>query len=165
MFKKYRKKPVVISAMQWKGDFFEVISFPAIDGLCIELEDDKLKIHTLEGNMTANIGDWIIIGVNGELYPCKDEIFKKTYEEVKEDKMKTILNLVGIELTKAINSYKSFNSAHEGYAVILEELDELWDEVKKKPSKVDIEKMRKEAIQVAAMAVRFINDSYKWEGK
>ena len=62
MFKKYRKKPVVISAMQWKGDFFEVISFPAIDGLCIELEDDKLKIHTLEGNMTANIGDWIIIG-------------------------------------------------------------------------------------------------------
>jgi hypothetical protein len=84
MFKKYRKKPVVISAMQWKGDFFEVISFPAIDGLCIELEDDKLKIHTLEGNMTANIGDWIIIGVNGEIYPCKDDIFKKTYEEVKE---------------------------------------------------------------------------------
>ncbi len=79
--------------------------------------------------------------------------------------MKTILNSVEIELTKAINSYKSFNSAHEGYAVILEELDELWDEVKKKPSKVDIEKMRKEAIQVAAMAIRFINDSYKWGDK
>ena len=84
MFKKYRKKPVVISAMQWNGDFFEVISFPTIDGLYIELEDDKLKIHTLEGDMTADIGDWIIIGVEGELYPCKDDIFKKTYEEVKE---------------------------------------------------------------------------------
>ena len=158
MFKKYHKKPVVISAMQWLGDYDEIST---IKSKIIPM-GTKIKIHTLEGIMTADITDWIIIGVNGELYPCKDEIFKKTYEEVKEDKMKTILNLVGIELTKAINSYKSFNSAHEGYAVILEELDELWDEVKKKPSKVDIEKMRKEAIQVAAMAIRFINDSYKW---
>ena len=85
--------------------------------------------------------------------------------ELEINKIKSILSQVEVELYKAVISYKPFNSAHEGYAVILEELDELWDEVKKKPSKVDIEKMRKEAIQVAAMAIRFINDSHNWEDK
>ena len=88
MFKKYRKKPVVINAMQWNGDFNEVVSmaasFSTPDLRKLKLEEDKLKIYTLEGIMTADIGDWIIIGVEGELYPCKDDIFKKTYEEVKE---------------------------------------------------------------------------------
>ena len=56
--------------------------------------------------------------------------------------------------------HRPMRSAHEGYAVILEELDELWDEVKKNPSKHPRlkEAMRSEAIQVAAMAVRFIID-------
>ena len=88
MFKKYHKKPVVINAMQWNGDFNEVVSmaasFSTPDLRKLKLEEDKLKIYTLEGIMTADIGDWIIIGVEGELYPCKDDIFKKTYEEVKE---------------------------------------------------------------------------------
>ena len=78
MFKKYRKKPVVISAMQWLGDYDEISS---LQSKIIPM-GTKIKIHTLEGDMTADIGDWIIIGVNGELYPCKDDIFKKTYEEV-----------------------------------------------------------------------------------
>ena len=89
MFKKYRKKPVVINAMQWNGDFNEVVSmaasFSTPDLRKLKLEEDKLKIYTLEGIMTADIGDWIIIGVNGEIYPCKDDIFKKIYEEVKEE--------------------------------------------------------------------------------
>ena len=88
MFKKYRKKPVVINAMQWNGDFNEVVSmaasFSTPDLRKLKLEEDKLKIYTLEGIMTADIGDWIIIGIHGEFYPCKDDIFKKTYEEVKE---------------------------------------------------------------------------------
>lgn len=62
------------------------------------------------------------------------------------------------ELQSARSKYPSFNSAHEGYATILEELDELWDEIKKKPNKRNIMKMRKEALQVGAMAVRFICD-------
>ena len=78
MFKKYRKKPVVISAMQWLGDYDEISS---IQSKIIPM-GTKIKINTLEGVMTADIGDWIIIGVEGELYPCKDNIFKKTYEEV-----------------------------------------------------------------------------------
>ncbi len=78
MFKKYRKKPVVISAMQWLGDYDEISS---LQSKIIPM-GTKIKIHTLEGIMTADIGDWIIIGVERELYPCKDNIFKKTYEEV-----------------------------------------------------------------------------------
>ena len=62
------------------------------------------------------------------------------------------------ELHEAEHNNAMFNSAHEGYAVILEELDELKEEVWKKPSKCDYFAMRKEAIQVAAMAIRFIKD-------
>jgi hypothetical protein len=54
--------------------------------------------------------------------------------------------------------YPPFNSAHEGYAVLLEEIDELWDEVKKSPKKRDLVLMRAEAVQVAAMALRFLID-------
>lgn len=61
-----------------------------------------------------------------------------------------------IELRRAMEKHGPMNSAHEGYAVILEELDELWDEIKLQ--KPDREKLRKEALQVAAMALRFIYD-------
>ena len=60
------------------------------------------------------------------------------------------------ELTAATAAYGSFNSAHEGYAVILEEMDGLWDEVKRQNS--DAEAMRHEAIQAAAMCLRFLID-------
>ena len=59
------------------------------------------------------------------------------------------------ELAQAANRFDSFNNAHEGYAVILEELDELWDEIK---ANAPMKRQRKEAVQVAAMAVRFIYD-------
>lgn len=62
------------------------------------------------------------------------------------------------ELQLARSKYPAMNSAHEGYATILEELDELWDEVKRRPDRVSKRKMRREAIQVAAMAIRFILD-------
>jgi ribosomal protein S15P/S13E len=64
--------------------------------------------------------------------------------------------------TEAINAHKAWprscSSAHEGYAVLSEEVDELWDHVKTKQSKRDLQAMRKEAIQVAAMALRFAVD-------
>ena len=69
-----------------------------------------------------------------------------------------ILSEVSRELNHAKCKHKRFNSAHEGYSVILEELDELWDEVKKKDYIRSTIKMRNEAIQVAAMAIRFIED-------
>lgn len=70
-----------------------------------------------------------------------------------------VVNAASDELVRATGLHRhKFNSAHEGYAVILEELDELWDEVKKNGQKRDIQKMRDEAIQVAAMAMRFVID-------
>ncbi len=62
------------------------------------------------------------------------------------------------ELARARLKFRPFNSAHEGYAVVLEELDELWYEVKKPSSERTRERMRSEALQVAAMALRFVVD-------
>ena len=58
------------------------------------------------------------------------------------------------EIQKSMIKYPLFNSPHEGYGVLLEELDELWDEVKKREP--DLKNMRAEAVQVAAMAMKFI---------
>lgn len=88
---KYRKKPIVIDAVQWDGKNFNEISDFA--GICADFNYDtqegcfQLIVHTLEGNMKASIGDYIICGVNGEFYPCKPEIFEKTYEIVKDVKV------------------------------------------------------------------------------
>lgn len=65
---------------------------------------------------------------------------------------------MAIELSAAMRKFPPFNSAHEGFSVLKEEVDELWDEVKAKQGARDLAKMRKEAIQVAAMAMRFVID-------
>lgn len=62
------------------------------------------------------------------------------------------------EIMSAQHQYPPFNTAHEGYAVLLEEVDELWEHVKVKQGKRDGEAMQKEAIQIAAMAIRFAMD-------
>jgi hypothetical protein len=67
-----------------------------------------------------------------------------------------VLTDVGKELGRALRKYGKMHSAHEGYAVILEELDELKNEVWKKPTKRKSARMRKEALQTAAMALRFV---------
>ena len=82
MSKKYRKKPVVIEAIQWaSNNLSEIDNFI---GRTVDNKETTLVIHTLEGDMEASIGDYIIKGVNGEFYPCKPDIFDKTYEEVTE---------------------------------------------------------------------------------
>ena len=82
MIKKYRKKQVVIEAIQWVGNnLSEIDNFI---GRTVDNKETTLVIHTLEGDMEASIGDYIIKGVNGEFYPCKPDIFDKTYEEVTE---------------------------------------------------------------------------------
>ncbi len=68
------------------------------------------------------------------------------------------LDAILIEYGKATKRYCDFHSAHEGYSILLEEVDELWDEIKKSPVKRDQPAMTKEAIQVAAMALRFLTD-------
>lgn len=90
---KFRKKPVVIEAVQFNG--FEngsVVLSDRPNWLVNEFgntvlffhEPNTLIIKTLEGDMTVSVGDWIIKGIHSELYPCKPDIFEKTYEKVEE---------------------------------------------------------------------------------
>ena len=86
MIKQYKKKPVIIEAVQYLGNNFkEVEEFVGQTLLHYEIidEDDfTLGIPTLEGIMKASVGDYIIKGVSGEYYPCKPDIFKATYTEL-----------------------------------------------------------------------------------
>ena len=82
MAMKYRKKPVVVEAVQWTGNnHADMCEF--IDPEVFEIIPRVgLVIHTLEGDHHASPGDYIIKGVSGEFYPCKPDIFAKTYEAV-----------------------------------------------------------------------------------
>jgi hypothetical protein len=97
---KYRKKPVVIDAFKWTGDnnqeddpewLIEALTkghFSLKEGAARIVksgQDVVMIICTLEGNHTAQLGDYIIRGVKGELYPCKPDIFEMTYEKVEEE--------------------------------------------------------------------------------
>ena len=96
---KYRKKPVVIEAIQWNGHNLEEIKDFVGDSLICEIFDTTweggwgvpttiptiyIEIKTLEGNHICSEGDYIIKGVQGEFYPCKPDVFMQTYEQVGE---------------------------------------------------------------------------------
>jgi len=75
---KYRKKPVVIEAIQFAaGNFDEIETFVGGDA---EFRDGEIVIATLEGPLRASPNDFIIKGVKGEFYPCKPDIFEATYD-------------------------------------------------------------------------------------
>ena len=104
--KRYIKKQVVVEAIQWDGTLEKALEISQIDGLnsIIEYYSTKtviigestsnsvntseeiksFKIKTLEGDMNVSNGDYIIKGIKGEFYPCKEDIFKKTYEDFTE---------------------------------------------------------------------------------
>lgn len=96
---KYRKKPVVIEAFQYDGDLKGSDGNYYVPHWAIEAYENDimfygtldchkppcdLLIKTLEGNMLVSVNDYVIQGINGELYPCKPDIFEKTYEAVIE---------------------------------------------------------------------------------
>ena len=82
--KKYRKKPVEIEAIQFSGwnhdEIFDWINdnINSVQPICYK---ETIQINTLEGVMTASVGDYIIKGIKGEFYPCKPDIFETTYQE------------------------------------------------------------------------------------
>jgi hypothetical protein len=78
---KYKKKPVIIEAIQFTGNFDEIEKFVGGDA---EFRNGELIIATLEGALHASSKDYIIKGVKGEFYPCKPDIFKDTYEPLSE---------------------------------------------------------------------------------
>lgn len=95
MAQQYRKKPVVIEAVQWTGGVISTTQIEAFVGSTLKryYNNDNpnettpvsgLIIPTLEGNMLASIGDYIIKGVRGEFYPCKPDIFEATYDIVND---------------------------------------------------------------------------------
>jgi len=88
---KYRKKPVVIEAVQYVWSEPKKTKEEAQDDIAdfmdwnIKIVGDSIMIPTLEGEMQARPGDWIIKGVKGEFYPCKPDIFETTYEALETD--------------------------------------------------------------------------------
>jgi len=92
---KYRKRPVVVEAVQFTGtqeSIDEVFRMGDLSDrpMTAEVSPTRLAIETLEGTMRADVGDWIIRGVKGECYPCKPDIFAATYEEVVADNAKPL---------------------------------------------------------------------------
>ncbi len=80
---KYRKKPVVIDAVLWDGNLTTMeplLVGSSTQEVYQDLGESTLMIPTLEGTMRADKGDWIIKGVKGEIYPCKNDVFLLTYE-------------------------------------------------------------------------------------
>ena len=83
---KYKKKPIVIDAVQWTGsNADEVLNFAGESAELHGVMQIHLAINTLEGPLNASIGDYIIKGFKGEFYPCKEDIFNATYEQVGEE--------------------------------------------------------------------------------
>lgn len=81
MIKYYRKRPVAIRAIQYDGSNIQEIMLFTQHRVTI-CQNNVYTVQTLEGDMKISIGDFVIEGVNGEFYPCKPDIFEKTYEEV-----------------------------------------------------------------------------------
>ena len=86
MVKKYKSKPVIIEAVQWKGNNFnEIYEFTEGQANLLNVHGEKvLVLLTLEGSMSASVGDFIIRGRVGEYYPCKYLPFCERYEELEE---------------------------------------------------------------------------------
>lgn len=81
---KYRKKPIVVDAMQYTGSLTNINMLLEFGSPHLSFSNGKIVISTLKGDIIANVRDWIIEGIDGEFYPCKPNIFEKTYEKVDE---------------------------------------------------------------------------------
>ncbi len=81
---KYRKKPVVVEAMKFTDDNKNQVFHWITCSTTADFNGGKpiIRIQTLEGVMTAELGDYIIKGVQGEFYPCKPDVFEQTYEKM-----------------------------------------------------------------------------------
>ena len=92
---KYRKRPIIVEAFRWTADHWQkedpkwIIDAIKQDKIYFVhnlISGGEMRIITLEGTHTAKRGDWVIKGIKGEIYPCKNDIFLETYEEVNDEK-------------------------------------------------------------------------------
>ena len=115
MIRQYRKKPVTISAIQYKPSNIRAtfafckpdLSNDALDGLAAMRA--PLFIETLEGTMEASYGDYIIQGVAGEFYPCKNQIFNQSYEAVPAEAESTYLSRMMDEYQQLDDRYQKLS--------------------------------------------------------
>lgn len=114
---KFRKKPVVVEACRYMIDIYMPDWFmdKVTDNTIIIYADVTCDIKTLEGTMKAGYGDYIIKGVKGELYPCKPDIFKQTYDEVIDDNKKQKETYLSKYLKENNCSYEEFVKDQEMY--------------------------------------------------
>ncbi|MCJ0586561.1 hypothetical protein MMI99_00920 [Enterococcus cecorum] len=102
----YKKKPVVVEAMQYTPETMaECLQFLKDNGAryvlaSTELKEVDIKLATLDGTLTAKYGDYIVKGVHGEFYPCKPSIFKATYENYGDFKVIDALNYLAAGLVE-----------------------------------------------------------------
>jgi len=82
--RRFRKIPVEVEAVRWDGENVQLVAW-FCHPFTVEFRSGSAFISTLEGRMEARKGDWIIKGVEGEVYPCKPGIFAQTYEEVGDE--------------------------------------------------------------------------------
>jgi hypothetical protein len=83
---KYRKRPVVIEALQWTGmNLNEMRDFAGAAQIGIMTINTPITIQSLEGWVKCGVGDWVIRGIKGEFYSCRDDIFKETYDGIERD--------------------------------------------------------------------------------
>lgn len=80
----FRKKPITVEAIRWTGNNDADILRFVESGCTVYHIRGIVHIPTLEGLMEARIGDWIIKGIKGDFYPCKDDVFRASYESVSE---------------------------------------------------------------------------------
>lgn len=132
----------------------------------------KCLLNFNKGSDLMNLGESIIYCRNQAkeiiMHSIKNKNIAEKYcdiadmlcelQERRESEEHPEILAVSQELNRAMSMHKPMNSAHEGYAIILEELDELWKEIKKKEYERNIDRMREEAMHVAAMGIRFMID-------
>lgn len=80
----YKRKPIVVQALQWTGDNFELIREFCGHGdkALAQQVDGDIKLMSLDGYMTAHVGDYIILNQRGEIYPCNQSSFRDIYEKI-----------------------------------------------------------------------------------
>lgn len=166
----FRKKPVVIEAEQYskerhirEGYLPDGVERVFITGEEGEQYEGKPCIETLEGRLYVSDGDWIITGVNGERYPCKPDIFEATYEPAERvDGARTGSETLSAVRDEAMRAPQKFPANNHRLAALMEEVGELAEALLIAESENHVldylEDVRHEAIQVAAMAVRIIEE-------
>lgn len=129
MVKKYKTKPCEIEAVQWTGDNEQEIQIFTKGGSYITFLDEELRIRTLEGDMRADLGDYIIKGLKGEFYPCKPDIFEKKYANSEFFNFDgSLISVDEKSYNKAIEDFANFlhRKAKENHGIRLSEETRSW---------------------------------------